>query len=111
MVNVEKYLDYTNPVELYYSFKVDFYKLIDKNLAEWTNGNLLKQYYQDYEFDNIRILLDDRVETWKRMCLNSIEEGVSDKVYNTAYRNWKEVDDAFMVFYETYNDLVEFNVM
>lgn len=110
-MNNEKYYGYTNSTELYFSFKEEFFTVIDEKLAEWNVVDLIKEWYIDQDFEKIRILLDDRTETWKNKALESIEDGISDRVYNTAYRSWKSVEDMYMVFYEVYNDLIELNTI
>jgi hypothetical protein len=105
-----KYKTCSNSLELYYLFKEEFLQKVEKELAEWTNKKLIVQYFMDMDFEKLRVFLDDRTDTWKSKALESIEEGVSDIVYNQAYRSWKRIDDMFMGFYEQYNELLELNV-
>jgi hypothetical protein len=99
-----------NVEELYHTFKIDFHEFINKTLVEDDTTHKIKLHYSDYEFNKVRMLIEEQCDKYKRKCLDSIEEGVSDLVYNSAYRNWKAVDNMFMVFDEKYNDLLELNI-
>jgi len=96
--------------ELYHLFKIDFFKFIDDTIPDLNRIIDIKHHYSYYEFNKVRIIIEKQCENYKVMCLESIEEGTSDKVYNTAYRNWKAVDNMFMLFDEKYNDLLELNI-
>lgn len=105
--DVERYFQYESIIELYTQYKIDFFELIDKNLANWTASNLLKEYYNNYEFDKVRILLDDRVDTWDRMCKNFVSEGDSIKECYDEYKAWKEVENSFLTFIDIYDEKIE----
>lgn len=97
-------------VELYFIHKDAFLALVNEKLDK-KDALFITLAYSDYEFDKIRMLLDDKTEMFKNKVVTSIEEGVSDVVYNKMYRNYREVENNFLHFYETYNDLLEFNIM
>ena len=109
-LNFENYEKIINATELFYTFRENFFELLNNNIADKEAVLVLKQYFNDYQFEDVRLLLDKNVEHWQNKALASIQAGISDRVYNTAYRNYKEVEDTFMYFYEKYYDIIELNI-
>lgn len=109
-INYKEYEKISDPIELYYKFKYPFFKLVTNNITDSNLAFKLQMHYDNYEFDNIRIKLDSITSAYQTSVLQSIEEGVSDKIYNKSYRDCKEVENAFMLFLDNYTNLIEINI-
>lgn len=107
---IEKYLEITDPVELYNVFKQEFFEFIVKNIAESDKASLLISHYNDFEYNSVRMIIDEEVSVWSDIMLLNKINNISDPVNDLAYKNWKKLEDMYMYFDEVYTDLIEINL-
>lgn len=98
-----------NTVELYNKFKDIFFKYIVEELVEEDIAGKLIEYYNNYEFNRLRILIDDTVADKADICMLNTVHGLVDEVDNNAYKVWKKLDNMYSYFDEVYSDLVNMN--
>jgi hypothetical protein len=96
---------YKSSIKLYEDFFREFIKFINDKLASLDEMLRIINLLSNKKIDLVRCYIEDRVSYWRYQVNQSIEEGVSDKVYNTAFRTWREIEDVYMVFYDNYVDL------
>jgi hypothetical protein len=106
MTNFIKYAEYTNSLNLIVDFRKDFYSLIDSSLTE-SEATYIKSLYASYDFDLLRKYIDNKVEKLESSILDLAHQYKTDAVVNFAYSKWKSVSNAFSLFDEVYNDLMD----
>lgn len=106
----EKYEGVTDPIELYNVFKHEFFEFIVKNIAEQDKASLLISHYNDYEFNIVRMIIDEEVDTWSDIMLLNKINNVQDPVQDLAYKSWKKLEDIYLYFDEVYTELIEVNL-
>jgi hypothetical protein len=105
---MNKYKNITEPLELYSSFKIEFYNYIVKNLPDHLElGGRVIEAFNDYSFNKVRILLDDAVNNYADIIMLDTENGVNDEVDNNAYRTLKKLDNMYLEFDKMYSELLE----
>ncbi len=95
--------------ELYNNFRIIFFDYIVNELGEENLSPKIMEYYDDYNFNAIRLLVDNMVDYVADICMINVCNHVFDEVDNAKYRAYKTLDDMFTLFYERYFDLLEEN--
>jgi len=109
---MSKISEQTNALDLYSSFKFDFFELLDKKVGHWEECDEIKEHYNNFEFHKIRNIIENKVETWQERVLEAILiDKAGDIISNLAYKNWKEVDNLYSEFNDKYTDLIELNIV
>jgi hypothetical protein len=108
-MNIEFFEKISNPIDLYYQFKDIFFGYMIKNIPEDDIVYVIIDYYQDYRFNEIRVLIDDTVSDKADICMLNNINNIHDEIDNLAYKNWKKLDDMYSYYYDKYCDLLNLN--